>query len=461
MTNQQRLQSMHLNTKAVAAAMEAHLLGDGSCLINDVQIDSRLCSQGTLFFALRGQNSDGFDFIEDACRRGCSAVVVSKERAAEARMRVKCAVLAVDDVRISLQHLSAWYVRLFPSVKTVGITGSCGKSTTKEALGRIASVLGPTAKTPGNLNSEYGLALSVFGLGPETRYGVFEMGIDHIGEMDTMVRILRPSIALLTNIGVSHLQKMGNQTTIAEQKARIFHCGVEAGFVSRQCRHRDIIEQVANRKLEEYDVNELQATDLGLDGWLITYENKTFRIKSVGRHLLEDVAGAIKVGRYLGASASDIANALEDFEPMQGRSYVHQSDVTIIDDCYNASLDSTNSILGYLDGLSWSGSKKVVLGPMKELGHFCSQAHRLVARKIAKSRFDQTYLYGEEMEEASKELRRIGFAGNVHYTRDFAELSEMVAKQCTSGDLYLLKASRSVAMERLIPSIQRRPAVYA
>jgi UDP-N-acetylmuramoyl-tripeptide--D-alanyl-D-alanine ligase len=146
---------------------------------------------------------------------------------------------------------------------------------------------------------------------------------------------------------------------------------------------------------------------------------------------------------------------------MHGRSFVHRSDVTIIDDSYNASLDSTNSILTYLSGLSWNGAKKVVLGPMKELGALSNHAHRMVARTVASSTFNQTYLYGAEMEEASLELKKLGYRGLVSYTRDFEELEGMVHKHMQGGDLFLLKASRSVAMERLIPSLQRRSPGYA
>ncbi len=457
----QHIDACRFTAASIAPLMHADCLNANTTLITDVQIDSRACTKGSLFFALKGEKNDGFSFLSDVCDQGAAAVVVPKSRAKEARARVSCPVLAVDDVLTALHDLAQSYLQRLSSVKTIGITGSCGKSTTKEALSRITAVMGPTAKTPGNLNSEYGLPLSMFGLQEDSRYGVFEMGIDHVGEMDRMVGTLKPSIALLTNIGISHLEKMGSQEVIAEQKARIFHPGLEAGFVSSNCSHLDLIERVAGRNLVRYDSNEISAIDLGLDGWMLTCEGHTFSVKSVGRHLLEDVVGAIRVARYLGAHASDIAEALQGFEPMQGRSFVHRSEVTIIDDSYNASLDSANSILTYLSGLSWQGSKKVVLGPMKELGALSKQAHRMVARTVASSSFDQTYLYGAEMEEASQELRELGYRGEVSYTRDFEELESMVQKHRRRGDLFLLKASRSVAMERLIPSLQRSSLGYA
>lgn len=461
MSDYQHIDTCRFTASSIAPLMKADCLKSGGTSIANVQIDSRQCTEGSLFFALKGEKNDGFAYLSDVAKAGAAAVVVPKSRAQEASKLVSCPVLAVDDVLTALHDLARRYMQRFPSIKTIGITGSCGKSTTKEALSRITAVLGSTAKTPGNLNSEYGLPLSMFGLHAGTRYGVFEMGIDHVGEMDRMVGILKPSIALLTNVGISHLEKMGSQKIIAEQKARIFHAGIETGFVSSSCKHIDVIERIAGRHLVRYDSKDISAIDLGLDGWMITYEGHTFQVKSVGRHLLEDVVGAIRVGRYLGAKAGDIAEALEGFEPMHGRSFVHRSNVTIIDDSYNASLDSTNSILTYLSGLSWKGAKKVVLGPMKELGALSNHAHRMVARTVASSTFNQTYLYGAEMEEASLELKKLGYRGLVSYTRDFEELEDMVHKHMQGGDLFLLKASRSVAMERLIPSLQRRSPGYA
>ncbi len=460
MSDYQHIDRSGFTASSIAPLMHADCVRTGKIRITDVQIDSRQCSKGSLFFALKGEKSDGFSYLSDVARLGPAAVVVPKSRASEAKQLIDCPILAVDDTLCGLHDLARSYKERFPSVKTIGITGSCGKSTTKEALSRITAVMGATAKTPGNLNSEYGLPLSMFGLHEKSRFGVFEMGIDHVGEMDRMVGILKPSVALITNIGISHLEKMGSQEMIAKQKARIFHPRIQEGFISSGCNHLELIEQVAARTLIRYDFKEISAIDMGLDGWMITYGGHTFHVKSVGRHLLEDVAGAIRVGRYLGASPADIAEALEGFEPMNGRSFVHRSDVTIIDDSYNASLDSTNSILSYLSALSWKGSKKVVLGPMKELGPLSKQAHRMVARTVASSSFSQTYLYGTEMEDASLELKRLGYRGAVNYTRDFEELEMMVHKHIQDGDLFLLKASRSVAMERLIPSLQRRPLGY-
>ena len=461
MSEHQNIAQFAFDPHQIAPLCNARCMRGGAVRISNVQIDSRKCTTGSLFFALKGDKVDAISFLAQVEASKASAVVVPFEQVSRALREVSIAVLGCDDVLSSLHSLARSYLHLIPSLQTVGITGSCGKSTTKEAIARITSVLGPTARTPGNLNSEFGLPLSIFGLGRESRYGVFEMGIDHVGEMDRMVSILKPSVAVLTNIGISHLEKMGSETTIAREKAKIFHPGLKAGFVSRDCKHFDLIQAQASVSLGRYSANDIEAMDLGLDGWQLSYGGQTFRIRSVGKHLLEDVVGAIRVGAYLGADAVDIAQALEGFEPMHGRSFVHHSRVTIVDDSYNASLDSTTSILRFLSSLSWDGAKKVVLGPMKELGQLSAEAHRSVADTLSFCSFSKAYLYGEEMEEAAFCLKRSRFTGEVSYTKSFAHLEDEVGKQTKTGDLYLLKASRSVGMERLIPFLQRRARSYA
>ncbi|MDT4762917.1 UDP-N-acetylmuramoyl-tripeptide--D-alanyl-D-alanine ligase [Sphaerochaeta sp. PS] len=442
----------------VATMCGGFVMRQGSQLVEDVQIDSRLCSRGSLFFALPGAHADGVSYVGKAALLGCSAVVVSHAdttRALEMVGSYPCAVIAVRDTLSALQTLAREYRKLFAQVTAVGITGSCGKSTTKEAIAAITSTLGNTVKTPGNLNSEIGLPLSILQLQGDTRYGIFELGIDHVGEMDRMVSMLKPDIGLLTNIGISHLEKFNSRATILAEKGKLFHPAMQMGFVSEDCPFAKVLEMRSKLSLKRYGMGDIQAVDKGLDGWDLTFEGERFHVNCVGKHLLSDVFGAIQVGLALGADKADIAQGLEGFLPMQGRSYVHKSGVTIIDDSYNASLDSTTSILGYLAGLKWKGSKKVVLGSMKELGKESRGAHAKVARQLFASPMGNTYLYGPEMKGAYDLLRQLGYASPLFYTDDFSELEQSIVEKTRCGDLYLLKASRSMAMERLIPSISQ------
>ena len=427
-------------------------------IVEDVQIDSRTCSNNSLFFALDGRYEKGISFVGQAAMRGCSAVVVpasEKERALALTEPYRCSVILVHDPLTALQSLARIYRTMVGSFTSVGITGSCGKSTTKEALAAIAATLGKTVRTPGNLNSEIGLPLSILLLEPDTDFGIFELGIDHVGEMDRMVEMLKPDIGLLTNIGLSHLEKFKSRWTILREKGKLFHPAMQMGFVSDDCPYTSILEKRSHLSLKQYGIKDMQAVDRGIDGWDLTFEGERFHVSCVGRHLLRDVMGAIQVGISLGATSKRIAEGLEGFSPMQGRSFVHKSGVTIIDDSYNASPDSTSSILGYLKALAWKGEKKVVLGPMMELGRESHKAHALVAKQLYSSPMGSAYLYGQEMKGAYDFLRKSGYANSLFYTDDFGELENHVVNSSRQGDLFLLKASRSVAMERLIPALSQ------
>jgi len=441
------------------AAMCGGLVVRSSCtFVEDVQIDSRACSPHSLFFALAGSKEHGITYVGDAARKGCSAVVVpfsEKNHALALVEGTQCSLILVSDPLSALQCLAREYRKVMSQVTTVGITGSCGKSTTKEALARIAQNLGKTVKTPGNLNSEIGLSLSILQMESDTQYGIFEMGIDHVGEMDRMVDMLKPDIGLLTNIGISHIEKFSNHSTILAEKGKLFHPGMQMGFVSDDCPYTSILEKRSHLSLKQYGLKDIRAVDRGIDGWDLTFEGELFHVACVGRHLLRDVMGAIQVSLALGATRNAIAEGLEGFAPMQGRSFVHKSGVTIIDDSYNASPDSTSSILGYLTALAWKGEKRVVLGPMKELGRESSQAHAQVARQLYSSPMGSAYLYGQEMKGAYDLLKKSGYANTLFYTDDFGELEDHVVKSSRQGDLVLLKASRSVAMERLIPALSQ------
>lgn len=442
----------------VAAMCGGLVVRPSDSVVEDVQIDSRKCSPNSLFFALDGEKERGIMYIGDAAKRGCTAVVVRYSDKAFALAMVEatsCSVMLVSDPLTALQGLAQRYRSMMSRATTVGITGSCGKSTTKEALASIARTLGKTVKTPGNYNSEIGLSLSILQLESDTQYGIFEMGIDHVGEMDRMVETLMPDIGLLTNIGISHLEKFVSRSTILAEKGKLFHPGMRMGFVSDDCPYTPILEKRSKLSLNQYGINDMQVVDRGIDGWDITCEGEAFHVSCVGRHLLRDVMGAIQVGIALGATGKRIAEGLDGFRAMQGRSFVHRSGVTIIDDSYNASPDSTSSILGYLRALTWKGEKKVVLGPMKELGRESSKAHALVARQLYASPMGSAYLYGQEMKGAYDLLKRSGYANSLFYTDDFGELEDHVVRASRQGDLFLLKASRSVAMERLIPALSQ------
>jgi len=422
--------------------------------IDAVSTDSRSLEKGAMFVALPGSSCDGSRYLSQAEHAGASCAVVSVGHFHEAEATCHLPLIVVDDTLQALQRFSHAHLAQFSDVIYAGVTGSCGKSTTKEALAAILSKKGKTAKTPGNLNSEIGLPLSVLSVDKDTRYGVFEMGVDHVGEMAHMLNVVSPDVAILTNIGISHLEKFKTQQAIAHEKGSIFHPGLKAGFIAGGSPFLSQIQQENHVILREYQAASFKASCCGLSGWDLSIGERTCHVNAVGEHLLTDIAGAVAAARFLGADEETICEGLSGFTPMTGRSTVLSGKVTIIEDCYNASLDSTRSILDCISSISWNGNKKVVLGPMKELGEASRNAHEEVARRILRSDIRSTFLYGQEMYDAYKVLKDNDWNGELSFTEDFSKLSDEVSASVRQGDLFLVKGSRAATMERLIPLIR-------
>jgi UDP-N-acetylmuramoyl-tripeptide--D-alanyl-D-alanine ligase len=343
-------------------------------------------------------------------------------------------------------------------VRKVGITGSCGKTTTKDMVASVLSVMGNTVSTPGNLNSEIGLPLSVLQLGPETEYGVFEMGVDHVGEMDRMLEVWKPEAGIITNIGLSHLGKMGSLRVIAHEKSKLFHSGITTGLIAENSAWKGYISDLRKVALSSFGLESTEGVNgvefLGLRGWKIDYENISIHLEAVGRHNLMDAMAAITLAQTFGADRQVVKEGLERFRTSGGRSRIIEGEVTIIEDCYNASVDSTGNILDYMDTLQWKGKKKVVLGSMKELGNASVAAHEAVGRKLLGVKPASCYFYGKEMESAWMVMKHNGYTRDLFYTDDFEELQTKVLHEMCRGDLVLLKGSRAMAMERLVPGLR-------
>lgn len=442
---------------SVAQFSKALVAKQTSRKITEIVIDSRKVSNKSLFICLKGLRCDGHEFIADAIKKGASAIMVDKKHAYDAVHKCQnssCGILVVENTLVALQTLAKKYVEQFPKINYSGITGSCGKSTTKQALAALLSQKGNTVYTPGNFNSEIGLALSLLNCDSSTEFGVFEMGIDKVGEMDRHLYMIRPTQALITNIGLSHLEKFGSRRVIAREKGKIFHSSLDMGFVNSNCDYIGFFNRRSSVKLNLYSNENISYISRGLLGYDIVINNDLIRVPVLGEHQLEDISGAITVARLMGLSERQIADGLREFKPMLGRGSINRGKITVIEDCYNASPSSTSSMLGYLEKVSWKGSKKVVLGDMKELGKETKKGHTQVAKSIYNSKPANSFLFGDEMYRAYKYLKSENYKGNLFYSDNFEEINYAVDRNKREGDLFLLKGSRSMEVERLMPTLK-------
>jgi UDP-N-acetylmuramoyl-tripeptide--D-alanyl-D-alanine ligase len=442
---------------SISSLSGAHVVLQCSRVVLGLCIDTRQDIQDKLFVALQGEHSNGHHFIQTAIEHGASAILADKAHEKMAYRLCKgrnVGLLICSNPLRAMQRLAHQYVAQFPQVQYVGITGSVGKSTTKQALSAILATKGNVVATPGNYNSEIGLALSLLQVDSCTDYGVFEMGIDHKGEMDSHLSMIQPASSIITNISYSHASKMGRLKDIAQEKGKIFHDHLEKGYVSSSILYGHLLQKKAPVPLTFFDKSHLDVSFDGLNGSLLTLHEHTVALPLIAPYQIEDIAAAIAVARDYGLTDKDICEGLANFIPLMGRGTVVDGPITVIEDCYNASPASTEGILGYLGGLHWIGGKKAVLGSMMELGRYAKNAHRNIGRLLSTLSLDTIFLYGEDMEEAYRYLYDAKYAGKVYFSDDFSHIRDAVVCDRQKGNLFLLKGSRAMEMERLVPVIQ-------
>jgi len=439
--------------------------------VRAVCIDSRNGRRDGLFVALRGTRTDGHEFLEDAVGRGCSVCLVQEEQwrrrrdTLDAQMRRSGAcVVAVPDTLRALQDLAVYHLDRFPGLVRVGITGSNGKTTTKEIVGSILRNVGPTAVGEGNLNSEIGLPLAAFGVEESHEFAVFEMGMNHRGEMDDLVRIVRPHAALITNVGTAHIEFLGTQDQIALEKKKIFKCfsGGEKGFLYEGEPYFGLLSEGVEGRIIPFGPESTRgyggSQDLGLDGLAIDWEGLQVRFPLFGYHNLLNALGAITLTVELGADRHAVTRGLEQTKPLFGRSQILRDGITLIQDCYNANPDSVRAVLDFFQRIPWNGRKVLVLGSMLELGGESRGAHEQVVALALRLPFDSIYLFGAEMQEALAPLDVRGREVMSYGADDFDSLLVDLRESVRAGDLVLLKGSRGLQLERLVDPLMRSAA---
>jgi UDP-N-acetylmuramoyl-tripeptide--D-alanyl-D-alanine ligase len=443
------------------------LLIKGNRDIHQVVIDSRQVEEGCLFVALPGVRVDGHEFILEAFKRGAAAVIAShrqwEKRQEDLQPKLQdrpgTSVILVENTLSALQQLSKGYVRQFPHLMRIGVTGSNGKTTTKAILGSIVALDSPTVISQGNLNSEIGLPLSCFQVREQHRISVFELGVNHPGEMDVLADIYRPDLAVITNVGTAHIGLLGSREAIAREKKKIFRYfdGNQKAFIFEAEDFYTLLNEGLRGIIIPFGPESTRgfegSEDLGLDGTIIHWEGLQVRFPLFGAHNLRNALASISVSAELGISKSKIKEGLENVRPLSGRSEIIRSAVTVIQDCYNANPDSFRQVFSFVSALRWPGRKIAVLGAMKELGKQGGEAHREIGREAVDAGFQGLFLFGEEMEEAYQSIKEGGFNGTVDWMTDFDSLRKELFAYLREGDLVVIKGSRAVELERLLPDM--------
>jgi UDP-N-acetylmuramoyl-tripeptide--D-alanyl-D-alanine ligase len=449
---------------ALRAISGAACKGGRGLSASSVCVDSRKTSPGGLFVALPGERADGHRFVMDAFGRGASLAMVRKDRAASlGALPEGKGLILVDDCLAALQALAASWLDRFPGLVRIGVTGSSGKTTAKELLASILSFVGPTYRNEGNLNSDSGLPLAAFGVGPGHRFGVFEMGMNRKGEMAELAAVLRPRYVLYTNIGSAHIGILGSREAIALEKKQAtsrFHDGCEA-YIHEDEAFLPLLSEGLKGRLVTYGPRTTKgfggAESRGLDGSVVHWEGLRASFPLPGAHNVRNAIGAAALARRLGAGAADVVAGLEAAGASFGRSELLKGRATVLADCYNANPESMLAAIELCDETPWAGRKVYVLGDMRELGAESLAAHQAAIARARASKADLVILFGEAMAEALGNGGMGDDGGRVLMARDRGELARLVGETAREGDLFLFKASRGLALEEFIPLALGRP----
>ncbi len=441
-------------------------------------IDSRQVEPGALFIALPGEHVDGHDYVADALEHGAAAVLVERDVDVEAdvidfrqdvREQFSTAistpvVLRVEDSLLGLQRTAAfWRGKL--SLRVVGITGSVGKSTTKELTAEVLSRRFKTVKNPGNLNNEIGLPLTLLRANEKHERAVLEMGFYVPGEIALLCDIAIPSVGVVTNISEVHLERAGTMDAIVEGKGELVEALPEDG-VAVLNHDEPMVRDLANRTdarvffyglSPESDLWASEVEGLGLDGvrCVLHYEGETIhlRVPLLGRHSVHTVLRAAAVGLIEGLTWQEIVGGLQGGESQLRLVAVQgPKDSLLIDDTYNAAPTSVLAALNLLEELD--GRRVAVLGDMLELGEYEEKGHRLVGARVA-GIADLLITVGERARWIADEAQAVGMPDeHVVELKGSQDAITFLEERVEEGDVILVKGSRGMRMDRIVTALE-------
>lgn len=428
--------------------------------VESVCTDTRKLEPGCLYVALKGPRFDGHAFIAQAFERKAAVVLTEVPVAGGPFILVK-------NTREALMDLAAYYRSLF-SVNLVGITGSVGKTSTKEMVYAVLSMKYNTLKTLGNRNNDIGLPLTLLRLDATHKAAVIEMGMSNLGEISALSRVAHPSVGVITNIGYSHIETLGSRENILRAKLELLD-GMETDFPVILNGDDDLLAGVQyeiDRDFIYYGITNpyapvralnIEDSASGCRFDLQYYGKKIACVLPVpGRHQVYNALAAFCVGLVCDIVPEDIVRALRDFRPEAMRqTIVQRAGQTLLVDCYNASPQSVEAALSVLAELpvGEKGRRIAVLGDMLELGSYSAELHRSLADMAVRAGVDLLIGYGPESAEAYARAGEIGLAAE-HF-RDAGELAAYLRDELHEGDAVLYKASRGMAMEIVIDEVYK------
>lgn len=452
-----------IRLKEVAEAISGEILIVGATEeFSNVTIDSRKVSKGDIFIAIKGENFDGHKFVRGAIEKGAKLCIVHEKDQYENLSEEDVSVILVKDTKRALLDLAAYYISTL-DIKVIGITGSTGKTSTKDLMAAALSERYKVFKTQGNFNNDIGLPLMIFKLDKTYEVAILEMGMSNLGEIDTLAEVAKPSIGVITNIGTSHLENLKTRENILKAKLEI---------ANNFAKDNVLIINGDNDMLHDYNTNKYKIVKIGIDNdynfkgcrIIINKDSVEFGVKEngkdadatikvpvPGKHNVLNSLLAIAVARELKVTYEEIQKGMQNLESTSMRlDVVKVDDYTIINDAYNASPDSMEAALDVLK--QYSGRRVAILGTMKELGDNSPRAHEQVGAYAKASGVDLMLTLGEFNDNFKN-----GYGSENFMAFDsMDELISALKKIIKPSDVLLIKASRSMKFENIIRELQKK-----
>ena len=442
------------------------LHGSLSASFKNISTDSRTIKPEELFIALKGEHFDGHNFIHQVYKNGVNGVIVKRSSLEEKGWDGEWTVIEVDDTLKALGDIAHFW-RMKHSIPIVGITGSNGKTTTKEMIGSILEIPFNILKTEGNFNNLIGLPLTLLKLSEKDEIAVLEMGTNARGEIKRLSEISVPDVAVITNIGQAHLQGLLSVEDVREEKGELFKILREDSFaiinqddpmvlkLAAECRCRKI--GFSMREEAELMAKDVSISDSGKVSFRLAAEDKdaVINLPLYGVFNVYNALAAAGVAQSLGVGLEIIKEGLERFKPLPGRMEIMELDgYTIINDTYNANPNSMEQALKTLTGLKRTGRTIAVLGDMLELGEFSKSAHIQIGSMVSGLGIDYLFTLGED----SVNIAMAAFEGgmnkkNIYVEKEYRNITAKLRTMITNGDCVLVKGSRSMKMELIVKEL--------
>lgn len=456
----------YLTIKELILASEGQLVSkcNEETSVNDIVIDSRKASKDNAFVAIVGENLDGHDFINLAINQGCKTIIKNKNNNVDIENK-EINVIEVNNTELALGDIARFYKSKF-EIPFIAVTGSVGKTTTRDMVYSTISAKYNSLKNVGNLNNQFGVPLTLFNLNKEHECAVIEMGMSGFNEIEYLANIVNPQIGIISNIGYSHIEHLGSREGIFKAKMEIATNFDESSLLIvngdddclKTLKNKDLVYKLRTFGFEKD--NDIYCESFEMDEYSINFiavfdgKKEEFFIPTVGKHNIYNAMAAILVGINLNMTIEEIKDGLKDFQCTKNRlDIIKNNNLTIIDSVYNASIDSMTAALNILG--RYENRRIAILGDMFEMGEFAEFGHRQVG-KAALNNVDILIAIGKDAEFIVKELKENNMnPDNLYHFETKEEAIENLDHIIKENDVILVKASRGMHLEKIVEHLNK------